>query len=437
MQTKILLVTPPIHDFTAYDYWLKPYGLLRVAGHLRQRADLHLFDYLDRLHPAMTADSPPLRTDRWGRGAFRAAELPTPAPLDRIPRIYRRFGLPRHLFRKFLRQRAPFDAVLIQTVMTYWYPGVREVIADIRDVDPRARIVLGGVYATLCPEHARSLGPDLVVEGLDLRPLWNFLEVPDAASPPDRLPFWDGYPRLETGVVKLTEGCPFRCTYCSVPQVYSRFAGDLERGLAEYDHLCRLGVRHVAFYDDALLFRAEQLFLPFLNAVAERRTGVFLHTPNALNARFISPQVADLMVRAGFRTFYLGFESRVDRWQKQTGGKVYPAELESGVRHLLDAGADPGEITAYLLLGHPHAASQDVETSMHFAHSLGIRVMLSEFSPIPGTPDGESCRQWVDMDEPLWHSKTAFPLVFLGADKVKRLKDLGLQFNRSLFKPPA
>ena len=52
MQPRILLVNPPIYDFTAYDFWLKPYGLLRVAGHLRHRAELRLFDYLDRLHPA-------------------------------------------------------------------------------------------------------------------------------------------------------------------------------------------------------------------------------------------------------------------------------------------------------------------------------------------------------------------------------------------------
>ena len=35
MKPKILLVNPPIYDFSAYDFWLKPAGLLRVAGFLR------------------------------------------------------------------------------------------------------------------------------------------------------------------------------------------------------------------------------------------------------------------------------------------------------------------------------------------------------------------------------------------------------------------
>jgi len=45
---RILLVNPPIHDFAAYDFWLRPYGLLTVAGQLRGQAEFLFFDYLDR-----------------------------------------------------------------------------------------------------------------------------------------------------------------------------------------------------------------------------------------------------------------------------------------------------------------------------------------------------------------------------------------------------
>ncbi len=51
MKPRILLVNPPIYDFSAYDFWLKPYGMLRVAGFLRGQADFALFDFLDRLDP--------------------------------------------------------------------------------------------------------------------------------------------------------------------------------------------------------------------------------------------------------------------------------------------------------------------------------------------------------------------------------------------------
>ena len=45
---------------------------------------------------------------------------------------------------------------------------------------------------------------------------------------------------------------------------------------------------------------------------------------------------------------------------------------------------------------------------MDFTSRLGIRVMLSEFFPLPVTLGGEICRRWVDLGEPLWHNKTLF-----------------------------
>ena len=69
MPPNILLINPPIYDFAAYDFWLKPYGLLSVAGYLRGQAQFTLFDYLDRLHP-LAADKPSLQSDQWGRGRF-------------------------------------------------------------------------------------------------------------------------------------------------------------------------------------------------------------------------------------------------------------------------------------------------------------------------------------------------------------------------------
>ncbi len=234
-------------------------------------------------------------------------------------------------------------------------------------------------------------------------------------------------------MLKLADGCPFRCSYCSVPRVYGGFRPrPLERLLADLELQVKLGAENVAFYDDALLFDAEKVLVPFLTEILRRGIHVNLHTPNALNARFLTAELADLMVRAGFKTFYLGFESISRQWQQGTGGKVFCEELAHAVDHLLAAGADPVDITAYQIVGHPDSDVQELEASMRFVHSLGIRGMLADFSPIPGTPDGEACRRWVDLDEPLLHNKTAFPIIRLGFDEVNRLKDLQRALNRSL-----
>ena len=428
MKPKILLVNPPIYDFTAYDFWLKPYGLLSAAGCLRSKADFKLFDYLDRLHPFVTKRNE-LQSDQWGRGRFYSEIIPNPPCLQHIPRYFRRFGLPRRTFADFLSEQQPFDFVFIQTMMTYWYLGVQEVIEDIRRIHPKAKIILGGNYITLCCNHAQNLGADFLVEGTNLQPLWEYLNIiPDLNQPA----LWEAYEKLNTGVLKLSDGCPFSCTYCSVPKVYGKFrARPLKHSLDELELLVKLGAQNIAFYDDALSFNAEKVLIPFLEWVLNHNIKVDFHTPNALNARFITKELAELMVKTGFKTFYLGFESTSTKWQEKTGSKVFSNELAKAVEHLKAAGAEPSNITAYQILGHPEINIQQLEATMRFVNQLGIRGMLADFSPIPGTADGEYCRKYVNMDEPLFHNKTAFPIILLGFDETNRLKDLQRKLNRS------
>lgn len=411
---QVLLVNPPIFDFTAYDFWLRPYGMLRVAGQMQHSCRLSFFDYLVSQ-----------KRDAWGRGRFDSMDVPKPKPLCDIPRHFRRFGKPRAEFREFLRAQL-FDAVLIQTLMTYWYPGVQEVVEDIRDLQPSAKIVLGGIYATLCPSHAQSLGADLVIDGANLEPLWQLLSI----RPEKGIPYW---PSEYTGVgaIKITEGCPFRCTYCSAPLLWPEF---VERPMAdclnELYGLEKMGAGNIAFYDDALLFHADRVLIPFLEAAVKADVKASFHTPNALNARFMTPELARLMVQVGFASFFFGLESNAPSWQHSTGGKVYSDEFAAAVKHLRVAGAR--SILTYIIVGHPDSDSQDPESSIHFANRCGTRVILSEFSPIPGTVDSKKCERWADLEEPLSHNKTAFAIRRLGADHINGLKTLTRSLNSQL-----
>ena len=411
---RILLVNPPIYDFTAYDFWLRPYGMMRVAGQLPPSCQLSFFDYLVSS-----------KRDAWGRGRFESAPVPKPEPLRDIPRRFHRYGRPRAQFQDFLRAHA-FDAVLIQTSMTYWYLGVRDVIEDVRRAQPPARIVIGGVYATLCPSHARSLGADLAIEGARLDPVWRLLSI----SPQKGIPYWPPE-YADVGVLKITEGCPFRCTYCSAPLMWPEFT---ERPTAdclkELNHLVAMGAKNVAFYDDALLFRADRALIPFLDAVIKNKSPISFHTPNALNARFMTPELARRMVHAGFASFFFGLESQDPLWQRSTGEKIRSDEFAAAVVHLRAAGAR--SICAYIIAGHPDQEIRDLEDSVRFAHRCGARVLLSEFSPIPGTPDSLKCAPWADLREPLSHNKTAFATRRLGADALNRLKDLSRSLNSQL-----
>jgi radical SAM superfamily enzyme YgiQ (UPF0313 family) len=149
-----------------------------------------------------------------------------------------------------------------------------------------------------------------------------------------------------------------------------------------------------------------------------------------LNARFLDPDVARIMVQAGFASFFLGLESSSPSWQHSTGDKVQPGEFETAVECLKRAGA--ASIITYIIAGHPDSEEQDLELSIRFANRCGTRILLSEFSPIPGTSDGLKSVQWADLDEPLSHNKTAFAIRRLGIERINQLKKLAHLLNSSL-----
>jgi radical SAM superfamily enzyme YgiQ (UPF0313 family) len=424
----ILLVNPPIYDFAAFDFWLKPLGMLTAAGKIANATDFQLFDFLDRNHQ-FYSDKPQFKSDPWGRGRFFSTVIPKPDVLKKIPRYYRRFGLPAEIFIDFLKTNKPCDFVFVQTVMTYWYLGYQEVINELKKYWPRTKIVLGGPYTMICPEHARNLGADFIY-GDEQTPAT--LTGSSTGAGAKQLPLWNLYKKIDTAAMKITQGCPFKCTYCTVPIFCDGFSTKpLQQAIDELRFLISLGVKNIAFYDDALLYKSDEVLKPLLHYVIENKIDVSFHTPNALNARFIDSELASLLIKAGFKSFYLGFESRSQEFQKQTGSKIYDDEFANAVKTLITAGADINSITAYLILGHPHYEIQEIEESMKFAGgSLGVKIMLAEFSPIPGTVDGKFCEKYIDLSEPLLHSKTAFPIILLGSEKINRIKDMCRKLNQ-------
>jgi len=56
--------------------------------------------------------------------------------------------------------------ICITSEMTYWYPGLFKTIEIIRKFFKGVPIILGGIYAALCHEHAmRHSGADFVFKG--------------------------------------------------------------------------------------------------------------------------------------------------------------------------------------------------------------------------------------------------------------------------------
>jgi radical SAM superfamily enzyme YgiQ (UPF0313 family) len=282
--------------------------------------------------------------------------------------------------------------------MTYWYPGVRETIGELRKAFPSVPIVLGGIYATLCRAHAEThAGADRVVTGtcehriLEIVAEFTGFSTVSAVTPDnlDSLP----YPALDLQreipylPILTSRGCPFSCAYCASAYLSprrERRSPEQIAGEIFFWHR-RFGVSDIAFYDDALLVDSEAHAVPFFENIISRRMKIRFHTPNALHLRNISPKVAKLMYRAGFHTLRLGLETTRFHDRKDLDAKVTETEFRLGIQSLLDAGFKKEQVGAYLLMGLPGQPLADVKSSIELVKNAGITPILAHYTPIPHT----------------------------------------------------
>ncbi len=426
MSKNILLINPWIHDFAAYDFWLKPLGLLYLGGLLRQNGHrVNYIDCLDPYHPEMLAKGLKPQRHPYGRGKFFRQVISKPDKLKFMPKNYCRYGILPEILSDDLKKQKDADIVLITSMMTYWYPGVFEAIKIIKEELPHVPIVLGGKYATLCYEHAvKYSGANYVISGAGEKQILELIEKLFSEKPtylPDEddldsypYPAFDLIGKIEQLPVTTSRGCPYRCSYCCSHILNKKFLRRNPINVADEIEHCqkKYGVINFSFYDDALLVEPDKMIIPLLEEIKRRNLTCHFHCPNGLHLREINTELAKMLYTSGFKTIRFGFETADFQKQKETGGKVINKELEDGVQHLKKAGYKTCDIGIYLLCGLPGQRASEVWHSIYFVRQCGAKPMLAEYSPIPGT------KMWADavasspfdiQAEPLYHNNSLLP----------------------------
>jgi radical SAM family protein/B12 binding protein len=439
---KVLFIQPPIYDFALYDLFLKPYGLIRLEDWFREggyETDyINALDWQDQKTEKILGK--PKRKSN-GTGKFFKQHIPLPENFSSIPRIFGRYGILKEVFLEKIRNSQP-DIVCITSGMTYWYQGVVESTEAVRKVVPKAKILVGGIYASLMPEHAeRVTGADLVVKGDNPGPIQAFLSVNRFPVPPGSIPLYPSVPNNTkirenrgfwdqgAGVIRLNTGCPLHCDYCASDLINPTFSsGNPDEAFTLVWNLYqKRGIRHFGFYDDALLVNKEKMLLPFLERVVQSGIPLSFYTPNAVHVRYIDEESALLMKRAGFQEIRMGFESASNEFHLLHDHKFSTMQFHDSIQMLLRAGFTKKELPVYILAGLPWQHADEVESSIRIAAEAGVSVSIAEYSPVPGTAMWEDAVKASDLplaEEPLYHNNLFFPTEWSGQtrDDLQRLK---------------
>ena len=217
-------------------------------------------------------------------------------------------------------------------------------------------------------------------------------------------PAWDLFPverylqrGLGSGVdrgrslpVLTSRGCPYQCTFCSSPQMWTTryHRRDPERVLDEIEELQRrYRVRNININDLTALLTKEWI-LDFCHAIERRGLEFTWQLPSGTRSEAVDREAAEAMARTGCRNFCYAPESGSPDELRRIKKRVKLPKLRASLRASLRAGLTTH---ASLILGMPGQRPSDLART--WALSLGLArdglhgLSVLVFAPYPGSEE--------------------------------------------------
>jgi len=271
------------------------------------------------------------------------------------------------------------DLIYVTSMFTYWYPEVYKAVVRYKALFPEAHLMLGGIYATLCSEHAKKSGADEVMVG----------QHPEAkAYPPDPsvLPYPQDFAYLFTSY-----GCNRACTYCATHILYGRGIRQVEpkKVIEEVQFLKERGFQRILLGDDNLLFNSEGHINLICEEIIKRKLKVGIHVPGGMAAKDFTQETACLMKAAGFKEISFAIESTSAEVRKKMGRAKNTGEedLLQALSYADKAGFKRQETNVYFIIGLSYQTIRDMVDTLVFLVQCGVWGHPQRFTPIPNTAE--------------------------------------------------
>lgn len=271
------------------------------------------------------------------------------------------------------------DLIYVTSMFTYWYRSVWEAVRHYKKLFSKARVMVGGIYATLCPEHAKQSGADEVMAGQ--HPQAQFYP-PDPTVLPEKPDF----------VYSMTSyGCPNGCSYCATHLLYGKGIRQVscKEVFEEIKLQHKRGFKKIYFGDDNIGFNAEKHLIPLCELVIKNKLKMEFSVPGGMQATHVTKGLAKLMRQAGFRKVSSAIESVNEKVLLQMGRKNNSTrdDLVRCIDNFEAAGFKRNEIDVYFIIGMPYQTLEDILDTLVFLIRLRVWPHPQRWTPIPGTLD--------------------------------------------------
>jgi len=324
------------------------------------------------------------------------------------------------------------DVLGVSLMFSHEWPVAKSIIQAIQKANPDLTIVCGGEHISAAPEFCLDDCPDIDVcvmgEGEEtivelVRALRGDCQLEGVAGIVYRAnrglvrtarrarikkleeiawPAWDLFPlenylanELGYGVnpgrsmpLLISRGCPFECTFCSSPQMWTtrwqaRNTDDVITEMQYY--IDRYQAQNFDFYDLTTIIQKDWI-REFCEKVISKKWNTTWQMPAGTRAEALDAEALHLMYLSGQKNISYAPESGSPTTLRLIKKKIKLDRMKVSIRAALKEGMN---VKLNMIMGFPHETKKEIFESFGFLKDLALMgvhdVYIACFSPYPGS----------------------------------------------------
>jgi len=330
------------------------------------------------------------------------------------------------------------------SAMTLCLFDVIKVIETVRQVAPKAKVVLGGPHVHLYPDETIKLkGVDYLILG---EGEVSFVKLLEAFEDKVRFSEVKGLVYREDGKIKKTgmselvadldvfphparhlvpyekytsilselnpittmftsRGCPYQCTFCDRPHLGKRFRARSARSVVDEFKKCKeMGIKFILIYDDTFTVNKKRV-METCELLIKENVGLKFDIRARVDT--MNTEMLIALKDAGCTGIHYGVESGTDRILGVLDKRISLELVKSVFKETMDMGM---KTLGYFMIGCPTETRGEMDETIDFACRLKADyVHMTVLTPFPGTKIYEMALSEGVIKSDVWREFAANP----------------------------
>ncbi len=281
------------------------------------------------------------------------------------------------------------NQIKITSLFTYWANYVWESVRFYKENYPNAKVIVGGIYASLMPEHCKKSGCDEVFIGVDERaerckPAYDLVNV-------------------DYQIIHTSRGCLRRCKFCGTWKIEPKFT--YKKSIK--NEVCS---NRIIFYDNNLLANPyiKDILTELINAKQNGRV-VYSESQCGIDGRLLTPEVAKLLKQARFLNTRIAWDH----------GYSQRRMIKKQIDMLVDAGYPAKDIYVFMIYNYEQDYYEMLK-KLRQCKRWGVQITDCRYRPLNQTFDNYNPRERQTNEDYYIHPKWTDRQIKLFRRKVRQ-----------------